>query len=105
MSMQPAEPFPLSVLAPFAPEAVVSRVLTKTKAGSATLFAFAAGEGLSEHTSPFDALILVLEGEMDFTLDGTTHTAESGSAILLPGNVPHALHAAVPCRMLLVLLK
>ncbi len=103
--MQPAEPVSLSALAPFAPEAIVSRVLAKTKGGSATLFAFAAGEELSEHTSAFDALAVVLEGEIAFTLEGVTHAASSGSAILLPGNVPHALHAPAPCRMLLILLK
>jgi quercetin dioxygenase-like cupin family protein len=70
-----------------------------------TLFAFDRGEGLSEHTTPFDALALVLEGQLVFTIGGTTVTAGAGAIVRLPAGVPHALDAASPVRMLLVMLR
>ncbi len=95
----------LATLAPFTDGAVVSRVLLKTKGGSATLFAFGADEGLTEHTSTSAALAVVVEGEMAFTIGGETRVATAGDAVTLPADVPHALHAATSCRMLLFLLK
>ncbi len=95
----------LEAVAPFTTEAIVSRVLLKGAGGSATLFSFAEGEGLSEHTSTAHALAVVLAGEMEFTVDGTACSAGAGEAVKLPANVPHALHATSACRMLLFLLK
>lgn len=84
---------------------IASRVLAKTGGGSLTLFAFDGGEGLSEHTSPFDALALVLEGRLTLTIGGTNVAATAGTIVRMPANVPHALDAISPSRMLLVMLR
>ena len=79
--------------------AVVSRVLVKKATGNVTLFAFDAGEGLSEHTTPFDALVHVIEGEASITIGGDDHSVGAGSAVLMPADVPHALEAASRFKM------
>jgi quercetin dioxygenase-like cupin family protein len=84
---------------------IASRVLAKTSGGNVTLFAFDRGEGLSEHTTPFDALALVLEGRIDITIGGRPVVATPGTIVRMPANVPHALDAASAARMLLVMLK
>lgn len=84
---------------------IASRVLAKNAGGNVTLFAFDAGESLTEHTSPFDALVLVLDGAMTLSVGGRPVTAAAGTITRLPANVPHAVDAAVPSRMLLVMLK
>jgi quercetin dioxygenase-like cupin family protein len=80
-------------------------VLVKQPAGSVTLFAFDAGQELSEHTTPFNALVQVLDGELDVTIGGTPHRVGPGEVILMPANVPHALRAPVRFRMLLTMLR
>lgn len=90
---------------PYGPGAVVSRVLLKTPGGSATLFAFAEGEGLDEHTTPHEALVVVTEGAADVTVAGVPHRLGAGDALRLPAHVPHAVRAATAFRMLLVLLR
>ncbi len=87
------------------PGAVVSRMLLKTRAGNVTLFAFGAGEGLSEHTTPHDALVVLVEGAADVTVGGATHRLGEGETIHLPAGVPHAVQAATDFKMLLVMLK
>lgn len=84
---------------------IASRILGKAAGGSLTLFAFDAGQGLSEHTSPFDAFVLVLEGALQLIVAGTSLTATPGTIVRLPAHAPHALEAPEPCRMLLVMLK
>ena len=84
---------------------VASRVLAKTSGGNVTLFAFAAGEGLSEHTTPFDALVLVVEGSLTLTIGGTPVEALSGMMVRMPAGVPHAVDAIVASKMLLVMLR
>jgi quercetin dioxygenase-like cupin family protein len=74
-------------------------------AGTITLFAFDAGEGLSEHTTPYDALVQVIEGEASVRIATKEHTLRSGQVILLPANQPHALKAAVPFKMLLTMVR
>ena len=86
-------------------QGIASRVLAKTGGGNVTLFAFDQGEGLSEHTAPFDALVLVLEGCVDITIAGTPVTATPGTIVRMPAHVPHALEAASAARMLLVMLR
>ena len=71
----------------------------------ATLFAFDAGEGLSEHTSPFEALVIVLDGALALTIGGVRSPAVPGTIVRMPARVPHAVEADVPTRMLLVLLR
>lgn len=87
------------------PGAVVSRVLLKQSTGSVTLFAFDAGEGLSEHTSPFDALVQILEGQAHITIGSQEHVVDAGNIILLPANTPHALQAQQPFKMLLTMIR
>src|SRR5690606_14672114 len=89
----------LADLAAPQPGAIVSRVLLKQKSGSLTLFAFGAGEGLTEHTSTSDALIHVLQGALEVELAGEPHRLTAGEAIGLPANVPHAVHAPEDAQM------
>ena len=101
----PGEALSLNALITPTEHGIASRVLAKTGGGNVTLFAFAAGQGLEEHTSPFDALVLVLEGEMKLTIGGADVRATPGSIALMPGGVPHALEAPQAARMLLIMLR
>lgn len=83
---------------------VVSRMITYTPQGTITLFAFASGSGLSEHTAPFDAILQILEGRMEVTLAGETFDIPAGNLIILPANIPHAVHATVSCKMMLTMI-
>lgn len=94
----------LDLIAP-TPHGIASRVLAKTGGGNVTLFAFDAGEGLSEHTAPFDAIVLVLDGAMTLVIGGTSVVALPGSIVRMPANVPHAVNAGAPSRMLLIMLR
>jgi quercetin dioxygenase-like cupin family protein len=85
--------------------AIVSSMLLKKPGGNVTLFAFGAGEGLSEHTTPHDALLVVLDGEAEVTVGGAAHRVEAGEFIPLPADVPHAVQAPVDFKMLLVMLR
>ena len=84
---------------------IVSRVLLKNKGGTVTLFAFAAGEGLSEHTAPFDALVVVLEGQANVEIAGRSFHLNEGETITMPGNRPHAVRALSNFKMLLVMVR
>ena len=84
---------------------VVSKTLVDRKIGTITLFAFAAGQGLSEHTAPFDAVVQVIDGEAQITVAGTDYTVTAGEMIIMPANQPHALHAAIPFKMMLVMIR
>jgi len=85
--------------------AIVSRILVKTEGGSLTVFAFDAGQGLSEHTVPNEALILVLDGAAGVTIGGEHYTVAAGESIRLPANVAHAVDAPERFKMLLAILK
>jgi quercetin dioxygenase-like cupin family protein len=84
---------------------IASRVLAKNGGGNVTLFAFDAGEGLSEHTTPFDALAIVLDGSLTFTIGGKPVDASPGTIVRMPANVPHAVDAVSASRMLLIMLR
>lgn len=84
---------------------VVSRVLLKNKGGTVTLFAFDHGEGLSEHTAPFDALVVILDGEAEIKIDGESFAVRQGETITLPANRPHALSATTRFKMLLIMIR
>ena len=84
---------------------IVSRVLLRKNSGNLTLFAFDAQQELSEHTAPFDAWVLALEGEGEITLGGEVHPIREGEALLLPAGVPHAVKALTPFKMLLVMFR
>jgi len=86
-------------------QGIASRVLAKASGGNITLFAFDAGQGLTEHTSPFDALVMVLEGALCLTIGGSPVSATPGTIVRMPADVPHALDAPEPARMLLIMLR
>lgn len=85
--------------------AVVSRTLLDHKTGTVTLFAFDAGQGLSEHTAPFDALVQILDGEADITVAGKPHRVKAGEVIIMPAHKPHALQAVTRFKMELVMIR
>jgi quercetin dioxygenase-like cupin family protein len=84
---------------------IASRVLANASGGSLTLFAFDAGQGLTEHSSPFEAFVMVLEGTVTLTIGGTAVRATPGTIVRMPANVPHAVDAVEAARMLLVMLR
>jgi quercetin dioxygenase-like cupin family protein len=84
---------------------VVSRTIAKKDSGSITVFAFDQGQGLSEHTTPFDALVHVLDGEAEIVISGESHRVGAGQMIIMPANEPHALNAVERFKMVLVMLK
>jgi quercetin dioxygenase-like cupin family protein len=84
---------------------IVSREIVKKPAGSVTVFAFDEGQGLSEHTAPFDALVQVLEGVVEITIAGKTHRLQGGELILMPAQQPHALKALQRYKMVLTMIR
>ena len=100
-----ATPALLTDLADYHAGSIVSRTLLKSPGGSLTLFAFAEGESLSEHTTPHDAVVLIVDGLARITVGGRVHEVSSGGMLLMPANVPHAVYAAAPFKMLLVMLR
>lgn len=103
--LPPAEAHRLAELLGYAEHGIASRVLAKKGTSNVTLFAFDAGQGLTEHTSPFDALVVVLEGAMTLTIGGKAVEAPQGSITRMPAAVPHAVEASARARMLLVMLR
>ena len=95
---------PLDLIA-YQEGAVVSRTLLKRPTGTVTLFAFDQGQGLSEHTAPFDAMVHVLDGEADITIAGKAHQLAAGEMIVMPARQPHALTARTPFKMLLTMIR
>lgn len=95
----------LSETVVYAPGSVVSKTLLQNDGGNVTLFAFDAGQGLSEHTSPYAALVHMLEGTAVWMVDGTEVTAQVGEAVMLPASVPHAVTAKEPFKMVLIMLR
>ena len=85
--------------------AVVSREVVKKTTGSVTIFAFDDGQGLSEHTAPFDALVQVLEGEVEITVAGQPHRLHAGELMLMPAGQPHALKAVTKFKMILTMIR
>lgn len=100
-----AMPVHATDLVAYQPGTIVSRTLLKQPGGSATLFAFDAGQELSEHTAPFDALVQVLDGRAEVRVGGVPHGVGAGELLLLPAGVPHALRAPERFRMLLVMVR
>ena len=104
-TLTPGELFALDVLVTPTAQGIASRVLARTAAGNITLFAFDASEELSEHTAPFDALVLTLSGGLVLTIGGREVRTTPQSIVLMPANVPHAVRASEPSRMMLILLR
>lgn len=106
MSTAPkAQILELADLAQYQEGSVVSRQITKAEAGNVTLFAFDAGQELSEHTAPFDALVHILDGEAEVRISGQPFQVHAGQAIILPANEPHALKATACFKMLLTMIR
>ena len=84
---------------------VVSKTLIEKKAGTVTLFAFAKGQGLSEHTAPYDAMVCVLDGAVEITIAGNPVTVGQGEMIVMPANKPHALKAVERFKMMLTMIR
>jgi len=104
-ALTPGEPTDLKSLLSTVPASVVSRTLMKHPSGSVTLFSFDAGQALSEHTAPFDALVTVLAGSVEITVGGKPSVAQAGETVFMPAKIPHALRAPEAFRMVLVMLK
>ena len=102
---EPAHPFKLAGLVAYQNGSVVSREILKGVAGRVTLFAFDEGEGLSEHTSPFNALVQIVEGEAEITISGQPHRVAAGELILMPAGQPHALAAVKRFKMILTMIR
>lgn len=103
--MPGAEVRRLADLVSYQEGSVVSRTLLGRPTGTVTLFAFDLGQGLSEHTAPYDALAEVLEGEAEITVSGKPHLTRAGEAVLMPANQPHALKAVTRLKMLLTMIR
>ena len=86
-------------------KSVVSKTLLEKKTGTVTLFAFAQGQGLSEHTAPFDAMVNVLDGVAEIIIDGKSATVKKGEMIVMPANKPHALKAIEQFKMMLTMIR
>ena len=84
---------------------VVSRTLVDKKVGTLTLFAFGAGQGLSEHTAPYDATIQVIDGEAEVIIEGKSHAVVAGQLIIMPANRPHLVRANQRFKMLLIMIR
>lgn len=97
--------FSLSDLARYQDHSVVSREIVRKPSGTLTVFAFDQGEGLSEHTAPFDALVYMLEGEAEISIDKIPHVVKAGEMIIMPAGKPHALKALTQYKMLLIMIK
>jgi quercetin dioxygenase-like cupin family protein len=92
-------------LVEYSADSIVSKTLIDTKAGTITLFAFDAGQGLSEHAAPYDAVVQIIDGDAEITIGGTAVHASEGDMVIMPANVPHALHATNRFKMLLTMIR
>lgn len=95
----------LSELVDYQVGSIVSRTLVDKKTGTVTLFAFGEGQGLSEHTAPFDALVSIMDGEAEVTISGKALRLKAGEMVIMPANEPHALRAIKNFKMMLVMIK
>ena len=97
--------FNLNASVDYVDGSVVSKTLIKKDIGNVTLFAFDEGQGLSEHTAPFDAAVYVLDGEAEIAIGGQPQNVVAGEMLIMPANISHALHAKTPFKMLLVMIR
>lgn len=104
-SFKSAEVYNLKKSVDFAKGGVVSKQFIKNKGGNITFFAFDKGEGLSEHTTPFDAVVQIIEGKAEISIDGEKNIVSEGELIIMPADTPHALQAVEPFKMCLIMLK
>jgi quercetin dioxygenase-like cupin family protein len=95
----------LNSLIEYAPDSIVSKTILDKSVGTVTLFAFDAGQKLSEHTTPYDALVQVIEGAAAITIASKTKKVSAGQIIIMPANVPHAVAAELRFKMLLIMIR
>jgi len=95
----------LSELVSYQEGSVVSKTLIDKKVGTLTMFSFGAGQGLSEHTAPFDAVVQVVDGEAEVIINGESQIVSTGQLIIMPANIPHELKAVKPFKMLLTMIR
>ncbi len=100
-----AQVFQLKEMIDYQEKSVVSRTITKKETGTITVFAFDVDQMLSEHTAPFDAMVYILDGEAEITINGTAFFLKAGEMIIMPANEPHALRAVTKYKMLLTMIK
>ena len=99
------KPNQIAGLIEYQKDAVVSKTIIKKKMGTITVFAFDKEQELSEHTAPFDALVQVLDGQVDVKIDGESNIVQGGEMIIMPANKPHALKAIEKFKMMLVMIR
>jgi quercetin dioxygenase-like cupin family protein len=104
-ALPPARALRLDGEVEYGPGSVVSRTIARSRGGTLTLFAFDAGQELSEHVSPFDAFVSVLDGRVELTIGGERVDASAGETVRMPAGVPHAVHAREPFKMLLTMIR
>ena len=100
-----AEALRLEQLIDYSANSIVSREIVKTKTGTLTLFAFDAGQGLSEHSAPFDAIVQVLDGEAEIIIGGKSINIKTGETVLMPAHIPHAVAAHQKFKILLTMMR
>ena len=101
-----AQALNIELLIDYQKDSVVSREIIKKELGTVTVFAFDQGQGLSEHSAPFDAMVQIIDGEAEITISGVKHTVKKGEMIIMPANEPHALQAVnSPYKMILTMIK
>ena len=105
MSSIVANPLKLKDLLDYQNGSVVSKTLIEKKTGTVTLFAFDKDQGLSEHTAPFDAMVTILDGVSEITIDGKLYNVDAGESIIMPANKPHFLKAKEQFKMLLIMIR
>ena len=99
------KPLVIAELVQYQKNSVVSKQLLAKKAGTLTLFAFEAGQGLSEHTAPYDAVVQILDGEAELVIAGKSVKAMAGELVIMPSGVPHAVRAVQRFKMLLTMIR
>lgn len=97
--------FSLQESVQYADDSIVSKIVSKKDTGNVTLFAFDAGQFLSEHTAPFDALVQIVEGEAQVVINSHEHIVTEGQMIVMPANIPHAVYANKRMKMMLIMIK
>lgn len=104
-TIEPSNIFKTAHSIEYSAGAVVSKTIIKNPSGNISLFAFDKGEGLSEHSAPFEALVQLLDGSAEITIGGTPFHLQTGESIILPANIPHALKASEKFKMILTMIK
>ena len=98
-------PFNLSKSVSYSIGSVVSKTLLKKNTGNITLFSFDEGQGLTEHTSPYDAVVYILDGKAEILIGGEPRMVMAGEMMIMPANIPHALNAVERFKMLLIMIR